>query len=144
VGHPPAGAGFWVGALIGGGIMAFGVMGLLEAAPATRPAEVGLALLGLDLLHDAVIAPLVCVAGIVLARLLPPALRPPVRAGLFASALVILVGWAPLRGYGRDQVPDNLTVDPLDYGTAVITVLGVVWVATAIWAGIVWWRSRGR
>ena len=37
--------------------------------------------------------------------------------------MAILVGWAALRGYGRDQVPDNPTVDPLSYGTAVLTVL---------------------
>ena len=71
-------------------------------------------------------------------------MRAPVRAGLFASAVVILVGWAALRGYGRDHVPDNPTVDPLDYGSAVLTVLAVIWGAVAVWAAMAWFRSRAR
>ena len=136
------GALFWIGAVIGIGIMAFGVKGLLDEAPATQPNQVGLSLLGLDLLHDAIVAPIVCLVGLLLARFLPDRVRVPVRAGLFASAIVILVGWAALRGYGRDQVPDNPTVDPLSYGTAVLTVLAVIWVAVLAWAGSAWWRGR--
>jgi hypothetical protein len=56
-----------------------------------------------------------------------------VRAGLFASAVLLLVAWPALRGYGRDHVPDNPSVAPLHYGTAVATVLAVVWVAVAVW-----------
>lgn len=136
------GAGFWIGAGVGALIMAFGIKGLLDAAPATRPSQVGLGLLGLDLLHDAVVAPLACAVGVVLTRFLPHRVRAPVRAGLFASLVVIVVGWAALRGYGRGQVPDNPTVDPLDYGTAVLTVLAIIWVAVTLWSGVAWSRSR--
>lgn len=38
-----------------------------------------------------------------------------------------------LRGYGRDRVPDNLSVQPLDYTAAVLTVLAVVWAVVAVW-----------
>jgi hypothetical protein len=136
------GAGFWIGALVGGGIMVFGLRGLLDAAPATRPAEVGLGFLGLDLLHDAVLAPLACVVGALLTRFLPRPFRAPVRAGLFASFVALLVGWPALRGYGRDQVPDNPTVDPLSYGTALLTVIAIIWAAVAVWSAAAWWRSE--
>ncbi len=136
------GAGFWIAAVVGIGIMGFGAKGLLDAAPATRPNEVLVGGLGLDVLHDALLAPLVCAIGLVLTRVLPRWLRAPVRAGLLASGTAIIVGWAALRGYGRDAVPDNPTVDPLHYGTAVLTVLGAVWVAVAIWAVLSWYRSR--
>ncbi len=139
---PTGGAWFWIGAVVGIAIMAFGVKGLLDAAPSTQPHQVGLSLLGLDLLHDAIVAPIVCFGGLLLTRFLPDRIRVPVRAGLFATAIVILVGWAALRGYGRAQVPDNPTVDPLHYGTAVLTVLAVVWVAVTIWAGAAWWLGR--
>jgi hypothetical protein len=139
---PTGGALFWVGAVVGISIMAFGVKGLLDAAPSTQPNQVGLSLLGLDLLHDAIVAPIVCLVGLLLTRFLPDRLRAPVRAGLFASVMVVLVGWAALRGYGHDQVPDNPTVDPLDYGTAVLTVLAVVWVAVMAWVGGAWWLDR--
>ena len=135
------GAGFWIGAVLGVGIMVFGLKGLLDAAPATRPSQVAFGLLGLDVLHDAVVAPLACGVGLVLTRSLPRHLRAPIRAGLFASGLAILVGWAALRGYGRDQVPDNPTVDPLNYGTAVLTVLAIIWAGVALWCGIAWYRS---
>jgi hypothetical protein len=138
----PGGAGFWIGAVIGIGIMVFGAMGLLDASPATRPGQVIFGLVGLDLLHDALVAPLACAIGLVLTRLLPARMRAPIRAGLFASAVVILVGWAAWRGYGRDSVPDNPTVDPLDYGSAVLTVLAMVWGAVAVWVAIVWRRAR--
>ncbi|HEY3724120.1 MAG TPA: hypothetical protein VGN59_12275 [Acidimicrobiia bacterium] len=138
----PGGAPFWIGAVVGIGIMAYGVKGLLDAAPSTQPNQVGVSLLGLDLLHDAIVAPIVCLVGVLLARLLPRRVRGPVRAGLFASAIVILVGWAALRGYGHDQVPDNPTVDPLNYGTAVLTVLAVVWAGVVIWAIAASWLGR--
>ena len=64
------------------------------------------------------------------------------RAGLFASFVVVLVGWAPLRGYGRDQVPDNPTVGPLDYASAIATVLVVVWLLVAAWIAASWLRRR--
>jgi hypothetical protein len=70
--------------------------------------------------------------------------RRPVRAGLFATFVVVLVGWAPLRGYGRDRVPDNPTVDPLDYATAIPTVLTVVWLFTLGWIAVAVRRGRVR
>jgi hypothetical protein len=119
--------------VLGGGLMVFGAFGLLDAAPATRPAQVGLGLVTLDVVHDALIAPAACLIGWILVRALPSRVGRPVRAGLFASAVLLLVAWPALRGYGRDHVPDNATVAPLHYGTAVATVLAVVWVAVAVW-----------
>ena len=142
VADEPGGGGFWIGALIGFGIMGFGLRGLLDAAPATRPTQVLVGSLGLDLLHDALIAPVACAAGVMLARFLPRRLIAPVRAGLFASAAVIIVGWAALRGYGRANVSDNSTVDPLNYGNAVLVVLAIVWCGVSLWAAFAWFRSR--
>ena len=136
------GAGFWIAVVVGGAIGTYGLVGLLGAAPATRPPQALLGAFGLHLLHDAVIAPLACAIGFALARLLPAQVRRPVRAGLFATFVVVLVGWAPLRGYGRDRVPDNPTVDPLDYSSAIVTVLVVVWLLVAAWIGGSWLRRR--
>jgi hypothetical protein len=138
----PGGAGFWVAVVVGGGIMAFGVKGLLDAAPATRPTQVAFGGVGLDVLHDALLAPVACAVGLLLTRFLPRWLRAPARTGLFATFMVIIVGWAALRGYGRDSAPDNHSVDPLDYGTAVLTVLVVLWTGVALWAATLWYRTR--
>jgi hypothetical protein len=136
------GAGFWIAVVIGAAIGGYGLMGLLEAAPATRPPQALLGALGLDLLHDAVLAPVACGVGFLLARFLPATLRRPVRAGLFATFVILVVGWAPLRGYGRARVPDNPTVDPLNYATAIPTALAVVWLAVAVWVGVALVRRR--
>ena len=138
----PGGFGFWLAVVIGVGVMAFGVMGLLHAAPATRPLQVLRDGIGLDLVHDLVLAPIACGAGILLTRLLPPPWRAPVRAALFATVMVLLVSWPALRGYGRAIVPDNPTVDPLNYSTAVLTVVALVWLAAAGWGIVASWLAR--
>jgi hypothetical protein len=137
------GAGFWISVALGGGVIAFGVRGAVHDAAATGPADFFVWIVAADLLHDLLVAPLVCVVGFVLTRTLPEPWRTPVRSGLIISALVVAVAWAGLRGYGRDQVPDNPTVQPLDYGTSVLTVLAVVWTAVAIWV-VVRVRSQRR
>jgi hypothetical protein len=97
---------------------------------------------GADLVHDFVIAPLVIAVGWVIARTVPHAWRVPVQAGLAASGVALIVGWAAWRGYGRDTVPDNPTVQPLDYTTAILTVWGVVWSVVAIWIAVRILRNR--
>jgi hypothetical protein len=53
------------------------------------------------------------------------------------SAVVVLVAWPALRGHGRATVPDNPTVQPLHYPTA------VAWVLAAVWSGVAaWWLLR--
>ena len=128
------GAGFWIAVVLGGALIAFGIRGALVDSAATGPAEFFVWVVGADLVHDLLIAPLVCVVGHLLARAVPEPWRTPVRSGLIVSALALLVGWPGLRGYGRDQVPDNPTVQPLDYGAAVLSVLTVVWLGVAVWA----------
>jgi hypothetical protein len=135
------GAGFWVGLAIGTGVMAFGVRGAFRDAAATHPRDFFVWVVGADLVHDLLIAPLVCLVGFVLARFLAEPWRTPVRGGLIVSALVVVVGWPGLRMYGRDRVPDNRSAQPLDYTTAVLTVLAAVWIGVAIWVVL---RARAR
>jgi hypothetical protein len=133
----PSGVVFWIGAVLGIGIMVFGIRGLFEDSRATQPLEFSKWFIGADILHDLVIAPVAALVGVFVARLLPRPWRLPVQAGLFASAIVLAVGWAPLRGYGRATAIGNATVQPLDYSTAVATVVGVVWIIIACWLGMI-------
>jgi hypothetical protein len=135
------GATFWIGLVIGGAVMAFGIRGVLMQSAATRPAELARYVIGADLLHDLLFAPIVIALGWVVVRLVPRAWSVPVQAGLVASGVVALVGWAAWRGYGHATVPDNPTVQPLDYTTAILTVWGIVWVAVAVWIAV---RARHR
>ncbi len=137
------GPGFWVGFAIGSAVMAFGLAGLLDNADAVHPAEFAKWFVGADLVHDFVVAPVVLVVGAVLVRAVRMPWRVPLQAGFVASAIVLAVAWAPLRGYGRAVVPDNATVQPLDYSTALLTVLAVVWAAVAVWLVLTAASARG-
>jgi hypothetical protein len=133
---------FWIAAVIGAGIMFYGVRGLLADQTGPALTSFGKWFIGADVLHDLVIAPVACTIGWALGRVLNPPWRFPIQAGLFASAVVFVIGWAPLRGYGRDTVPTNTTVDPLNYVSAIATVLAFVWIVVALWVAIARWRPR--
>jgi hypothetical protein len=136
-----SGPGFWIAAAVGITIMAFGVRGIVTHARGTHPSAFVAWIVGADLVHDLLLAPAALLVGALLARALPDRWWPPVRAGVLATALVLAVAWAPLRGYGRATVPDNETVQPLDYSTAVLTVLAVVWAGVALWLAARWFRE---
>jgi hypothetical protein len=137
------GRAFWIGLILGIAIMLFGIAGALVNAGATHPVQFVTWLVGSDLLHDAVVAPAACAIGWLVLVTMPASLRAPVRAGLIATAVLVGVAWAPLHGYGR--LPDNPSLAPLDYGTALLTTVGAVWVACAIWGAIsLAQRSRER
>ena len=57
------------------------------------------------------------------------------RAAVLGSGLILAIGWPGLRGYGNK--PDNATIHPLDYSTAVLTLLVLVWAAALAWSA---WR----
>jgi hypothetical protein len=132
----------WVGLVIGLAIMAFGALGLFRAASGLNVRTILVWMVGADLLHDLVVAPAVGVAGLLLARVVPRAWRPAVRAGSVASGVILLVAYPLLRGFGRDHVPDNRSVLPLDYPIAVATVLAVVWATALCWGYGAWRRGR--
>jgi hypothetical protein len=136
------GRGFWIALTIGGTVMLYGAFGLVEDAGLAHAREVAWWLIGLNLAHDLVVAPLVCVAGVVVARALRPPWRAPVQSGLLTSAVVLAVGWMNLRGYGRSRT--NPTKLPLDYGTGVVTALAIVWAATALWLLVALFAARRR
>ena len=136
------GIAFWVGLLIGGAVMAYGIRGVLMDSRATDPSVLVQWVVGADLVHDLIVAPLVVAVGWAVTRTVPLVVRVPIQLGLVATGVVLVVGWAPLRGYGRATVPDNPSVQPLDYSTAVLTVLAAVWIVVAVWIAIRLVRAR--
>jgi hypothetical protein len=138
------GARFWICCAVGLAAMVYGAAGFLDRAPFSVGTTVVAWVVGADLLHDLVIAPLVCVIGFVLAGRLPQLLRWPVRAAALTSAVVLVVAYPALRGFGRDTAPGNRSVQPLDYPTAVATVLAVVWGLALLWVLVAWLGQRSR
>jgi hypothetical protein len=130
---PVYGRANWIALALGGALMAFGAIGLVNDTGVGASVDVARWLVGADLAHDFVLAPLACLVGAAVARALPRWCRAPVQAALITSAVVLIVVFPALRSYGRDQVPDNPSVQPLDYTTATLTALAVVWAAAGVW-----------
>jgi uncharacterized membrane protein len=127
----PSGAGFWIACMIGWCVIAFGIAGLYERLGTSGTVNVGLWVVGGNVVHDVVLAPLVLAVGAGLACVVRRPWRAPLAAGLVASAAVVGIAYPALRGFGRK--PRNRTVLPLQYGTAVLTVLAVIWALVIVW-----------
>ena len=121
---------FWIGLAGGWAVIAWSVVGALRNEVDTNPPHLAAWVIGTLIVHDAVWATGVVLAGWVTARRLAPAVRVPVRVGLAISALLALLTWPQVRGYGeRPATPSAL---PLDYTRNAAVALGVIWVAVAV------------
>jgi hypothetical protein len=134
------GPGLWIGLALGTPVMLYGAYELVQQAGWPRTVEVATWLGGGLLVHDLVLVPFVLVVVWALGRITRPALGAPLRAGVLGSGLVVAVAWPALRGYG--DRPDNATVHPLDYGSAVLTALALLWGAVAAWCVVAFLRRR--
>ena len=119
----------WATASIALGLasLAFGGWELLTGGSATVPAVPWLA--GSLVLHDALLAPVAVVAGLVLVRVLPAAVRRVVAVGLFVAVSLVLVALPALRAPG---VADNPSAVPRDYSRGLAVALVGVAVATLV------------
>jgi hypothetical protein len=136
--------GLTIGLVVGLPIMAFGVVGLIQHTDASPPGSFLRFFVGGDAVHDLLIAPIAGLVGVLVLRHVSPRLRGPLRAALFTSAIVVAVAWPGIRAYGRVRAPDNSSVQPLNYATAVATVILVVWLLCALWLVVDLGRTRRR
>jgi hypothetical protein len=134
--EPEYGRAYWIALPIGVALMAFGIIGMVGDKGVATSMDIGAWLVAADVAHDFILAPLACLIGVAVARALPPWCRAPVQAALLTTGVLLIVVFPALLGYGHDQVPDNPSVQPLDYTTATLTALAVVWVGAAAWAAV--------
>ncbi len=124
-----AGPLFWVSAAIGWAVIAWGLRGIFEKSLDTRPGNLAKFVVGGALLHDLLVAPLVIVAGVLLARAVPGRARAVVQGALAVSGIVALFSYPLVRAYGL--VANNPTSLPRNYTAGLLVVLGVVWAVAA-------------
>lgn len=132
--------GLWIGLALGVPIMAWGVRGLIGQRSRVEPLEWGRWIVGSALVHDALVIPAVVIVGTVLRRRVAAWAWPALRWALATSAIVAIVGWPFVRGYGRRA--SNPSLLPRDYGAGVLVALAVVWVVAAAMAALAWRRER--
>lgn len=121
---------FWASAAAGWLVMAFGLRGILEHSIDTRPAQLARFVVAGALLHDLVVAPVVVVVGVVVARTVPRRGRPVVQGALVVSAIVALFSYPLVRAYGLEV--NNPTSLPHNYARNLLLVLGLVWAGAAV------------
>ncbi len=131
--HDEHGITFWIGLALGLGIVGFGVRGALHQFTTYSQRFVfAKYAIGFDLLHDVVIAPIAFVVGFVVSRLTPSKFRAPIAFGMFATAILIGIGWYPLQGSAKYK--NNVSFQSLNYARSLAIVLLVVWTISGIWA----------
>jgi hypothetical protein len=121
--------GLLAGLALGVPVMAYGVRGAFVDAADTHPAELARWFVGLALVNDVVVVPLLLAAAWALRRGTPAWAWPTLRAGLTVAGTLALVAWPFVRGYGQD--PTNPSRLPRDYGAGLAAALAAVAVATA-------------
>jgi hypothetical protein len=120
--------GLVVGLMLGVPVMAYAVRGALVDAHLTHPAELARWIVGLAVVHDLVLVPLVLAVGVTLRRRVPSPTWPPVRAALLTTAVMAAVAWPFLRGYGRNPAVPSLL--PRDYTTGLLAAVAAIWLVT--------------
>lgn len=116
---------FWLSAAVGWAVIGYGVRGAYLHRIDTRPRDLATFALGGALLHDLVVAPLVIVAGVGVARATPARFRSVVQSASIISACLILFSFPLVRGYGH--VLHNPSSLPHNYTANLAVMLGVVW-----------------
>lgn len=139
--HPPTPRGFWIGLAIGVPIMALGVRGAISEAARTHPPELARWVIGSALVHDGLLLPIVAAVAYLARRVVPDQIWPGVRWAMFTTAVLGLIGWPFVRGYGRST---NRTLFPRNYGMGLAVAIGLVWAAAALWMVVRWRFPRRR
>lgn len=123
--------GLIVGLLAGVPVMAYGVRGVFVDARLTEPAELVRWALGAALVNDLLVIPVAAVVGVGMKRVVPAFAWPAVRWALFTSAVLFLISWPFVRGYGQDPLTPSLL--PRDYTEGVLAAVAVVWALAGLW-----------
>ena len=125
--EPLAGWRWWTGLSVGSAVGLLGLAGLAADAAKTMPLVWLKWLIGLLLVHDLVLAPLVHLTGRRLRDRAPESWRWPLQLGLVTSGVLILASVPVLVGAGRRTQPGNISVLPGHYSLALGGVLVAVW-----------------
>ena len=135
--HHRAGPLFWVSAAFGWVVIGIGLRGIFQHSLDTRPANLAKFVVGGALLHDLLVAPLVLLVAVALARKVPDKARSTVTAALLITGVLALFSYPLVRAYGL--AAHNPTSLPHNYTLNLTIVLGLVW---AVAAGVLVVRLR--
>lgn len=136
-----AGPAFWITAVMGWALIAVGIRGVLSHRIDARPGQLARFVVGGALIHDLLVAPVVILLGVALARVVRGRARAVVQGALVVSAMLALFSYPLVRAYGK--AARNPTSLPHNYAANLAVILGLVWAVAAVLV-IVRMRKAGR
>lgn len=125
-----AGAAFWITAALGWALILVGLRGIFSHRIDTRPGQLARFVVAGALLHDLLVAPVVILLGVALARFVRGRARAVVQAALIVTAVLALFSYPLVRAYGK--AAHNPTSLPHNYAANLAIALGVVWAVAGV------------
>lgn len=132
---------FWPGVIVGWAIIGVGIAQLVGEGRDVPALAFTRWLVGLALVHDLVLVPVVLAAGAVLRRALQPPWRSTVGGALVVIGPVVLFAWPFVARWGR--LRSNPSILPRDYGRGLLVIVAAIAVTSAA-VGIVATSRRAR
>ena len=133
---------FWPAVVVGWLFIGVGLVGIAGEGRDVPVDGFGRWVVGLALVHDLVLAPIVVAIGVGLGRVLGPPWRSIAGAALIVAGPVVLFAWPYVAGWGRSA--SNPSIQPRNYPGGLVTVLAVISVAAVLVAIAEVVRARRR
>lgn len=137
--HRDGGRTFWIMTAIGWAVIVAALIGAFGDRRDAQPTQLARWLAASALLHDLVWLPVVAVAGALLARVARGRAPRAVIWALATSAVLILISWPFVRGYGRNR--NNPSLLPRSYSWGLVAYLVVTWALAGLAMAIGHWRA---
>jgi hypothetical protein len=134
------GAVFWIGLVVGWTAIAIGIFGVLDHPSSASAFKVFRLLIGLNVVNDAIVVPVLLLLAVVVHKWAPPWLVVPAQVWFIMAGAVTLYAYPLVGGFGKSKAnPSQL---PFDYAHNLLIVLGGI---TALCGGLAfhsWQRYR--
>lgn len=127
---------------LGAGLMVLGAVVGVTSVPREQWPSVALWLAGGVAVHDAVLAPLAVVLGLVVLPRVPPAWRPALRGAALGAAVLAVVAVAVVAGAAGRRNPSVVPQDPAASVAVALALLVVAVVVGGVTLGVVDARRR--
>jgi hypothetical protein len=139
---PPGegGAVFWTGVAIGWTAIGIGLFGVFDHPGSANAFKVFRLLVGLNIVNDAVVIPVLLVLAFAVRRYAPRWLILPAQVWFIMAGAVTVYAYPLVGGFGRSKV--NPSILPHNYAHSLLIVLGCITAFSALLALRSWRRAR--
>lgn len=125
---------FWLAVVIGWTVIGIGIVGVLGDGRDVPPVDFTKWLVGLALVHDLVVVPIVLAIGVGLSNVLGPPWRTITAGALIVAGPVLLFAWPYVQRWGVSA--SNPTIQPRDYTSGLVVVLAIISASSVLLAAI--------